>query len=153
MIRNFNSRAALAVAGIVSATAAVGLISTPAYAASSVAGKDGWDKSRNCDANVVVSDATSSGKIEVYGGFVCPTGTGIINEPQVATIRIIMFRNGDQILQSKKNVTMGKKPFSIASDSHAITYPDYSSSDNFYGVMEITSLSGYVRLTTGIITS
>lgn len=154
MIKSLGSKpVTIALVAALGAAAAVGLTSSPAFAASSTAGKNGFDRSGKCDANVAVSDVTSYGKVEVFGGFVCPTGSGLFNEPTGATIRVRMYKNGVEILQSLKNVPTGNKPFTISSDFHAITYPDYSSTDRFKGVIEISSLSGSVKLTTGEITT
>ncbi|KIR63360.1 hypothetical protein TK50_21240 [Micromonospora haikouensis] len=102
---------------------------------------------------MVISDVTTSGKVEAYGGFVCPTGSGLFNEPVRATITLQIYRNGVSILRSQKELTFGTRPYTLASDSYSITYPDYSSSDRFKAWMQISSLSGSVTLTTAEITT
>ncbi|MER7894565.1 hypothetical protein ABTX15_32850 [Micromonospora sp. NPDC094482] len=143
---NFTAAAAAITLGLLS-------FANPASAASSVASKKDFDQSRRCDANVTVSDVTTYGKVEVYGGFVCPTGSGLFNEPVRATITIQIYRNGVSILRSQKELAFGTRPLTLSSDFYAITYPDYSSSDRFKGWMQISSLSGSVTLTTGEITT
>jgi hypothetical protein len=145
-----------AVAVAVGVTLAVAVPGT-AQAASKFANKAGFDHSKRCDAIVGVSDETSSGKVEVFGGFSCPTGSGLFNQPEPTTIRVKIFRGNQEVIQSKKNVAsckqVGGKWFTCSSDSHQVTYPDATSSNTFYGQMEITSFSGSVTLTTGKITT
>jgi hypothetical protein len=129
---------------------AIALVSPagPAYAASASAGKNNFQ--RECDAQVHVSDATSSGNVEVFGGFACPTGTGLWNNGVASTIKVIIIRNGVEI----KNSTFTcpsciEKFWTCSSESWQVTYPDYASTDRFKGKMVITSLGGSVTLTTG----
>lgn len=153
-INNFVYRA-VAVSAVGFALAAV--IPGPAFAASKFASKDNFDRSRKCDAILGVSDETTSGKVEAYGGFSCPTGSGLPNTPEKTTIRVRLFMNGQEIVQSKKTSatcnTGSSFPVTCSTDSHQVTYPDYSSTDTFYAKMEIDSFGGNVTLTTGTISS
>ncbi len=140
-------------AGIVLATSLPGT----AHAASQFADKDGFDRSRRCDAIVGVSDETTSGKVEVFGGFSCPSDQRLWNMPEATTIRVRIFMNGQEVIQSKKTLktckTVNGLKLTCQSDSHQVSFPDDSSNDRFYGRMEITSFSGTVTLTTGTITT
>jgi hypothetical protein len=141
-----------AIAALLAGLAAlVTLLPGSAHAASEFANKDGWDKSGKCDAIVGVSDETTNGTVEVYGGFSCPTGTGLWNQPEKATIRVRIFQNGKEIIQSKKTLKDCqhlKAKVTCSSDHHEITYPDYAGTDKFHGQMEIVSFGGTVTLTT-----
>jgi len=145
---------AAVVAGTVLATAVPG----SALAASKFASKDSFDTSKTCDAIVGVSDETTSGKIEVFGGFSCPTGFGLANQPEVATIRVRLFENGQEVVQSKRNMptcsTVNGIKKTCSSESHQVTWPDDpNKSESYYGKIEIVSFTGTVTLTTGTITS
>jgi hypothetical protein len=116
--------------------------------ASASAGRNNFQ--RECDAQVHVSDTTSSGNVEVFGGFACPTGTGLWNHSVPSTIKVIIIRNGVEI----KNSTFTcpsciEKFWTCSTESWQVTYPDYASTDRFKGKMVITSLGGSVTLTTG----
>jgi hypothetical protein len=147
-----------ALAGLV--TSAVLAMITPgaAYAASQFASKNNFDNtSRTCDAIVGVSDETTSGSVEVYGGFSCQTGTGLWNQPEAATIRVRLFMNGQEVIQSKKTLATCIKVSGLkvtcSTDSHQVTYPDNSGNQQFYGKIEIVSFSGNATLTTPSITT
>ncbi|XVU24082.1 hypothetical protein ACQPZJ_43735 [Actinoplanes sp. CA-054009] len=144
---------AISAAGVVAAVAMPG----QALAASQFASKNGFDTSKKCDAIVGVSDETTSGKIEVYGGFSCPTGYGLANQPEKATIRVRLFQNGQEVVQSKRSMPDCSGTTSIrktcSSESHQVTYPDNSGTQTFYGKIEIVSFSGTVTLTTPTISS
>ncbi|WP_189082853.1 hypothetical protein, partial [Mangrovihabitans endophyticus] len=135
-----------------------GWSTSPASAASAFDSRDNWDRSGECDAILGVSDETSDGEVEVFGGFSCPDPPGgLWNSPEPTTIRVRLFRNGSEIIQSKKSEKTCKNVGGVAmtcrTDSHSVSYPDYSSSDSFYGKMEIVSFGGTVTLTTGSIVS
>jgi hypothetical protein len=140
-------------AGLILATSVPGA----AHAASKFANKDGFDRSGGCDAILGVSDETTPGKVEVFGGFSCPTDSGLWNMPEVTTIRLRIFQDGQEVIQSKKALksckTVKGTKWTCATDSFELTFPDYSSSDSFYGKMEISSFGGSVTLTTGAITT
>lgn len=142
---------------VLAGTSVTAFAATPASAAESSAGQNGFDRTGTCDSIVGISDSTTSGKIEVFGGFSCPTSGGLLNTPTVTTIRVRLFRNGTEIIQSKKNsATCFAKSganWTCSTDSHSVTYPDASSSDKFYGRLEIVSFSGNSTVTTGTITS
>jgi hypothetical protein len=144
------------VATVVAGLAAVMILPpSSAFAASKVASKDGFDNSGLCDAIVAVSDETTSGSVEVFGGFSCPTGYGLWNQPVGSTIRVKIFRNGKEIIQSKKAVPtctyIGAVRVTCSSDSHQVKYPDYPGKDSFRGEMEIVSVGGTVTLKTSTI--
>ena len=126
-------------------------VPSPAYAASSSASRDNF--AQHCDAQVHVSDRTAAGKVETFGGFSCPTGTGLFNEPEQATIVVMIIRNGTEVIRSYKGLATCYKPFTCSTESHSVTYPDYSTNDRFRGRIQITSFSGSVTLTTGEITT
>ncbi|MCM4083645.1 hypothetical protein [Paractinoplanes hotanensis] len=148
---------ARAATSIIAGAAVIVSVPEAAAAASRLASEDGFDRTGACDAIVGVSDETSSGNIEVYGGFSCPTDSGLWNTPEPTTIRVRLFRNGNEIIQSKKNsatcFTGAGVEWTCSTDSHSVTYPDYSGNDSFYGRIEIVSFSGNSTLTTGSITS
>lgn len=124
---------------------------SPAQAASASAGKDNFAGA--CDAQVHVSDATTFGRVEGFGGFSCPTGVGLLNEPSQATITIMIFRNGVEVIRSHYDIPTCIRPTTCSTDSHSVTYPDYASTDRFKSRMQITSLSGSVTLTTAEIST
>jgi hypothetical protein len=74
----------------------------------------------------------------------------------LATIRVRIFENGQEVIQSKRTLpdcSHASIHKTCSSESYQVTFPDYSSSDKFYGKMEIVSFSGTVTLTTPTITS
>jgi hypothetical protein len=129
---------------VISLTAAA----SPALAASSSASRNNFQY--DCDAQVHVSDATSYGDVEVFGGFSCPSGTGLWNHGEPTTIKVIIIRNGVEIQNSTRTCpTCIQKFYTCSTESWQTKYPDYSSTDRFRGKMIITSLGGSVTLTTG----
>jgi hypothetical protein len=152
--RNRLVRRAVAVSALGIALATV--VPGQALAASKFANKNNFDTPRKCDAVVGVSDETSSGKIEVFGGFSCPTGLGLANMPEKATIRVRLFEDGQEVVQSKRTMpdcNSGRLRITCSSESHQVTWPDARASAKYYGKMEIVSFSGKVTLTTPTITS
>jgi hypothetical protein len=137
--------------------ALVAVVPGQAMAASKFANKDGFDSSKRCDAILGVSDETTSGKVEVFGGFSCPTGYGLANQPEKATIRVRLFENGQEVVQSKRTLKDCSKASikkTCSSESHQVTWPDDAKkSEKYYGVMEIVSFSGTVTLKTATISS
>lgn len=155
MIKRSLTRYAVAVltAGLALAVSVPG----QAMAASKFANKDKFDTAKLCDAVVGVSDETTTGKIEVFGGFSCKTGFGLANFPEKTTIRVRLFKNGQELLQSKKAVKncfrFDGVAHSCSSESHQVAFPDDSTSDRYWGKMEIVSFTGRVTLTTKAISS
>jgi hypothetical protein len=139
---------------VIVTTAMISLAATTsrALAASSSAGRNNFQG--QCDAQVHVSDATSYGDVEVFGGFSCPTGTGLWNHGVQTTIKVIIIRNGVEIKNSTFTCpTCIQKFWTCSTESWQTVYPDYSSTDRFRGKMIITSLGGSVTLTTGEIST
>src|SRR5690348_7639118 len=81
-MRNIGKGAVVAAAAV----AGVALAAAPAHAADTGAYKDNFNN-RGCDALVYVSDTTSSGKVEAFGGFNCPQNVKIIGTAVVTLIR------------------------------------------------------------------
>ncbi|WP_144420344.1 hypothetical protein [Micromonospora haikouensis] len=79
------------------AAALVLFSSTPAMALSSTGFKDSFFN--QCDANVTIDDALvgSPGKIEAWGGYVCPTGS-----TWAGTMTITIKRNGVAVKKTDK---------------------------------------------------
>ncbi len=128
-------------AGVVGALAAalVAAAAGPAAAASSSAGRDNfW---RNCDASVTVSDATSPGDVEVYGGWACATGTHF----QPSSITMILYYQGREVKRSKKSSPSLE---SVSNLAHWIAYPDWSSRDAYHGAMLVEGPGVKFTLTT-----
>jgi hypothetical protein len=71
MLGRFGRTAAVAAVTV----AGVALGAGPAHAADTGAYKNNFN-GRGCDALVFVSDTTSSGKVEAFGGFNCPRTSG-----------------------------------------------------------------------------
>jgi hypothetical protein len=143
--------------GLVGAVLSAVALPGSAFAATESSTKNNWDRSRGCDAVVSVSDVTTSGKVEVYGGFACPSNSGLWNQPEGATIRVKLFVNDQEILQSKKALktckTVSGIKWTCHSDSHQVAITDDSGTDRFRGEMQIVSFSGTVTLATPTIRS
>ncbi|MFF0776525.1 hypothetical protein ACFYUK_47115 [Nonomuraea wenchangensis] len=114
---------------------------TPASAASSTAGRENFY--RNCDAVLAVSDQTTPGSVEVYGGWGCDA-TSYFYPGQII---LSLYLNGVEVMHSEKKTPDLSRPQSF---SHAVTHPDYSTTDYFYGKMTIKGAGGVnFTLTTG----
>lgn len=132
-------------------TSVVLLTATPALAASAAASRDNFDRSGQCDAVVIVSTNTSFGNVEVFGGFACPTGSGLFNKPLATTIKVMIIRNGAEVIRNTRPLPTCNDPLTCSSDSNSVTLPNEDGDQSYSGRMEITSPSGHVDLTTDVI--
>jgi hypothetical protein len=137
-------------AGVAAALAFTGALvfaASPAHALSAAASKDNFQG--GCDALVIVSDTTSSGNVEAFGGFSCPAGEGLWNHGVPATIKMILIQNGTEVINSVRTLPTCWEFWTCRSESWQVKLPDYAGTDRFRGKMVITSLGGSVTLTTG----
>ncbi|SHN47205.1 hypothetical protein [Cryptosporangium aurantiacum] len=122
-----------------STVVALVLTGSGANAASSSVGKNNFYGT--CDAQAHVSDATTSGKVEVFGGWGCQ-----VNKYFTGTLVCAIWVNGSEKFRTTKDILLA------SSRDCAVTYPDYSSSDSYVGKVIIKGQGGTnFTLTTGAI--
>ncbi|GIH07098.1 hypothetical protein Rhe02_51650 [Rhizocola hellebori] len=109
---------------IVVVTVLAALVSTamPASAVSSGNSKNNFF--RECSATVVVSDTTTPGKVEGYGGWGCAATSGFCPGYLVVTISY----NGQEVIRTQKNTGPLTCPTTW---SASVTYPDWSTVDGY----------------------
>jgi hypothetical protein len=138
-------RRTLTVTAVIGCASIVGILATatPALAADKGAYRDNFN-GRGCDAQVYVSDTTTSGKVEAFGGFSCPSSVQLIGN-----VTAILYRNGKEVCSKGRH-------FSLASTSHAeCAVTDSSGSQKWKAKLRVATpgTSGSVTITTGEITT
>lgn len=129
----------MAAAALVTTLLALGFAPSAAHAASSSAGRDNFY--HTCDAQVHVSDGTTAGKVEVFGGWGCRT-----DQVFVGTLVCIIYVNGAEKLRTSVDLVVA------STKDCSVSYPDYSSSDSFLGKLIVKGAGGVnFTLTTGSI--
>ena len=125
--------------------AAVGVIATatPAYALDAGAYRDNFN-GRSCDALVYVSDTTSSGKVEAFGGFSCPSNVKLIGH-----LTVVLYRNGTQVCSSGHGYNL------VTTDSEQCAITDNSGNQRWKARLRITTpdTTGGVNIVTGEIST
>lgn len=119
----------IAAAAAVVTLATVGLTPSLAYAASKSAGRNNfWS---TCDAQVHVSDETTSGKVEVFGGWGCT-----VTKAFTGTLVCIIYVNGREKMRTSVDLV------TASTKDCAVTYADHSSSDSYYGKLIVKGAGG-----------
>jgi hypothetical protein len=118
-------RTGILVVGAAMATATIAVATvTPAQAAASSAGKN--TNVPTCFTSVHVSDETSPGKVEVFGGWGCAQ-----SHVFTGTILLVIYRNGAEIMRTNTDLKVAY------SNSTQIALNDDRSNDRYYGTMTI----------------
>jgi hypothetical protein len=118
------------VAAAVAATlATVGFTPSSAHAASKSVGRNNFYGT--CDAQAHVSDDTTPGKVEVFGGWGCQVGKYFSG-----TLVCIIYVNGVEKMRTSTDIT------TATTKDCAVTYLDNRSSDSYYGKMIVKGVGG-----------
>lgn len=138
-------RKALTSTAVLGSAAVIGMLvaATPAHAADTGAYRDNFN-GRGCDAQVYVSDTTTSGKVEAFGGFACPSRVKLIGH-----INVFLFKNGKQVCKNGHG-------YNLESTAHAqCAVTDSSGSQKWKARIQLVTpdSSGGVSLTTGEIST
>jgi hypothetical protein len=121
------------IAAIVGATVAA----TPAQATDIGAYRDDYNPS-GCDAMLYASDTTSSGKVEAFGGFNCPTSAKM-----TGSVTVKLFKNGSAVCT--KSVS-----YNLVSTAHAeCAVTDPSGNQNWKSWIQILDAYGLRSFYTG----
>ncbi|WP_148427326.1 hypothetical protein [Micromonospora sp. AP08] len=116
-----------------------GFTPSSAQAASASTGRDNFYGT--CDAQVHVSDTTTAGRVEVFGGWGCQ-----VDKYFTGTLVCVLYLNGAEKARVATDLKTSSTEFC------AVTYPDYSSTDTFYGKLIVKGAgSTNFTLTTGSI--
>jgi len=139
MLRRLGKGAAIAAV----AMAGVALGAAPAHAADTGAYKDNFN-GRGCDALVYVSDTTSSGKVEAFGGFNCAQSVRLIG-----TAVVTLIRDSKEVCHKTVNYSL------VSTIDAACAVSDPGGNQKWYAKLRLVTsdTTGGVMLTTGKITS